>query len=190
MTFSKFAFSNGNLEFNLEKPLGPPRTPPGVCVCESLCVCVCLYVCVCVCVCVCVVCVGGWSRVKGWGVGWGACYRVTQNRVSRLNSRSPFRDHHFEITISRFEITILEITVVEVKPSSPKKIARKMLMKLTKRTDSFYAYHESLYYKTINAYVVIVTRLVSLIIYLRQCFSTFFGSRHPIRPKKIGCTLT
>jgi hypothetical protein len=33
------------------------------------------------------VCVGGWSGVKEWGVGCGACYRVTQNLVSRLNSR-------------------------------------------------------------------------------------------------------
>jgi len=28
MTFTKFAFRNGNLELNLEKTLVPPQTPP------------------------------------------------------------------------------------------------------------------------------------------------------------------
>ncbi len=43
---------------------------------------------------------GDWSGVTGWGVGWGHVIEdamVTQNRVSRLNSRQPF---------SRLEITV------------------------------------------------------------------------------------
>jgi len=65
------ASRNGNLEFNLKKP---DRNPHG-CVCGSVCV-----------GCVCRVCVGVEVGLRGGG--WlGACYRVTQSKVSRSNSR-------------------------------------------------------------------------------------------------------